>query len=318
VNLGNLITGSNDAVSILILEIVAIFGLALGTLPDLNFHTASDDTDSHSGQHIVCCVGVVVHTAVEHCSSVFADTRLDHSTATRMVFDEAGDIVDNTSDGHKTTAVLRLVNVIVPFHDRELLERDTPIKSLALLIELLLKLLNTALLNFVGSELLEVVCKAELLCRPDEPFGWVVLPPFDSVAVIAGEFVVEVVVAFAKGYESGDNVIAGRVAVIEWLVAEPMGKGIDAESCLLDEEDAEDASVNESTPEITPEECRDNSWEDEAHAEGDEDVVLVLPDDNWVLVQIGDVGASNSLGVLLHDLQHQPVSICVLPKYMRQ
>lgn len=31
-------------------------------------------------------------------------------------------------------------------------------------------------------------------------------------------------VAFSEGDQGGDNVIARRVAVIEWLVAEPVGQ----------------------------------------------------------------------------------------------
>ena len=53
--------------------------------------------------------------------------------------------------------------------------------------------------------------------------------PFDSVAVVRGELMMEVVVAFSEGDQSGENMIPGRVAVIKGLVAKPMSKRVDAE-----------------------------------------------------------------------------------------
>ena len=91
-----------------------------------------------------------------------------------------------------------------------------------------------------------------MLPHPDAPFGGVVLECFDGVAVVGGEFVVEVVVSFAKCDESGDDVISRRVAVVEWLVTEPMCEGVDTECGLLDEEDAENACVDEAAEPVTP------------------------------------------------------------------
>ena len=70
-------------------------------------------------------------------------------------------------------------------------------------------LLDAAFFDFVLLELLEVVGQAHLLPQPDAPFGGVVLEGFDGVAVVRGELVVEVVVAFTKRDESGDDVVAG-------------------------------------------------------------------------------------------------------------
>jgi hypothetical protein len=219
-----------------------------------------------------------------------------------MVLNEARDVVNNTSDRYECAAVLTLVDVVVPFHDWELFERYTPVESVTLLVELLLLLLDTALLDLVGTELLEVVCETNLLVDPDEPLGWIILPPFNGVAVVRWEFMVKIMVAFAECDKSSDDVIARRVAVVEGLISEPMGEGVDAKSSLLNEEDAEDTSVDETAPEITPAQSCDDCWEDKAHGEDNADIILVLPDDDWVLVEIGDVGTTNSLRVLLHDL----------------
>jgi hypothetical protein len=45
----------------------------------------------------------------------------------------------------------------------------------------------------------------------------------------------EVVVSFTKSDDSSENVITRGVAVIEWLVSKPVGKGIDTESYCLSE-----------------------------------------------------------------------------------
>ena len=66
---------------------------------------------------------------------------------------------------------------------------------------------------------------------------------------------------------------------------------------LLDEKDAEDASVDETADPVAPEEAGNSGGEEEAHDKRDLDVVAVLPDDNGVLVEVGDVSAANALGV---------------------
>jgi hypothetical protein len=113
--------------------------------------------------------------------------------------------------------------------------------------------------------------------------------------------VVEVVVTLTKGDESSDDVVTGRVAVVERLVTEPVGKRVDTEGGLLNEANTEDTSVDEATPPVTPAKASDESRETESHEENALDVVLVLPDNDSVLVEIGDIGTALSLGVLLED-----------------
>ena len=197
---------------------------------------------------------MVVDSTVEHGSGVFADARADHGLTTWMVLDKVGDIVDDTGNRDKSAAILCLFNIIVPLQDWELLEGNTPVEFGAALVDLLLELLNTALFDFVGAELLQVVGQTKLLPGPDHPLGGVILVPFDGVAVVRRELVVEVVVALSKGGESRDHVVTRRVAVIEGLVTEPVGQRVDAEGSLLNEEDAQDTGVDEATPPVTPSE----------------------------------------------------------------
>ena len=115
---------------------------------------------------------------------------------------------------------------------------------------------------------------------------------------------VEVVVALTKSDKRSDDVVPGAVAVVEGLVTKPMGERVDAEGGLLDEEDTEDTSVDKAALPVIPQKSRDSRGEDETHEDDDLDVVLVLPNDDGVLVQVGDVGTADALGVLLHN--HPP------------
>lgn len=201
------------------------------------------------------CVGVVVDATVEDCRGILANTGVDQCLATRVVLDEIANVVNDTGNSNKGTAILGLLHVVVPADDRELLKRNTPVESGALLVELLLELLDTALLDLVRLELLEVVGEAELLPHPDAPLGGIILMPGDGIAVIGRELVVEVVVAFAEGDNGRDEVITRRVAVVEGLVTEPVSKRVDAEGCLLDDEDSQNSSVNEAAHPVTPSEA---------------------------------------------------------------
>ena len=182
--------------------------LGLGTLPDLNLAAAADDADTHGREKVVGGVGVVVDTTVEDGGSVLANGRVDESLATGVILDELANVVDDTSDSDPGLAVLGLGNKVVPADNGEVLEGNTPVKGGALLVELLLLLLETALLDLVVGELLEVVSETELLPHPDAPLGGVILPPLNSVTEIAGELVVEVVVTLTKGDKGGDDVIS--------------------------------------------------------------------------------------------------------------
>lgn len=246
-------------------------------------------------------VGVVVDASVEDGSCVFTDTSADQGLSTWMLLDEIADVVNDTSYCNESTTILGFGLIVVPVDDWQLLKRNTPVESLSLLVEFLLELLETTLLNFVLLELLEIVGKSDLLVDPDEPLGGVVLVPLDSIAVVGWEFVVEVVVSLSKSNESSDDMITRRVSVIERLITKPMSKGVDAEGGLLDDEDSENTSVDESSHPVSPSKTCNQAREDHAHEDDSLDVVSVLPDNDWVIVQIRDIGTANTLWVLLHD-----------------
>ncbi len=129
-------------------------------------------------------VGVIVDTTVEDGSGILSNTRGDESLSTRVVLNEVTHVMNDTGNSDESTTVLGLGLIVLPVDDWELLERNTPVKSLSLLVKLLLELLETAFLNLILLELLEVICEAKLLPDPDGPLSGVILMPLNSIAVI--------------------------------------------------------------------------------------------------------------------------------------
>ena len=170
---------------------------------------------------------MVVHTAKKGGGRVSADCPLDKMRPARVIIDERRAIMDEPVDGNEGP-LLRLGLEIVPADDREVIAGLRPVESLALLLKLPELHGELTLLDFVIGEALQVGGETELRHGPNEPFGWVVLEPLNGVAEIHRKLVVEVVVPLADGAERSEEVIAGSVLVVEWLVAEPMGKRIDA------------------------------------------------------------------------------------------
>lgn len=84
-----------------------------------------------------------------------------------MFFDELRHVVYNTGNRNEGLATLGLGDEIIPVHNRQLTQRNTPVKLGPLLINLLLKLLYTSLFDFVGSEFLEIGRQTDLLPCPD-------------------------------------------------------------------------------------------------------------------------------------------------------
>ena len=80
-----------------------------------------------------------------------------------------------------------------------------------------------------------------------------------------------------------------------------MGERVDAEGCLLYEEDAKDASVNKATEPVAPAKTSDKRGKYQTHDQNNFNVVAMLPANNSILVQVGDISPSNTLGILFHD-----------------
>ena len=83
-----------------------------------------------------------------------------------------------------------------------------------------------------------------------------------------------------------------------------MGEGVDAERGLLDETDSEDTGVDETAEPVAPTETSDDGRQNEGHENDALEVVAMLPDNDRVLVKVGDIGSAQALGVLFKD--HPP------------
>ena len=86
-----------------------------------------------------------------------------------------------------------------------------------------------------------------------------------------------------------------------------MRNRVDTEGGLLYSEGSYDAGIDESAPPITPK-TSDTARQDEPHNEGNFCVMIVLPDDNRIPVQIRDINAAEAFGILSED---QPSDVSV-------
>ncbi len=79
---------------------------------------------------------------------------------------------------------------------------------------------------------LEVRRKADLLAKPNDPLGWVILVPPDSIAIVHGKLVVEVVVSLADSDECSKYMVPRRMLIVKRCFAKPVGQRVDTESRL--------------------------------------------------------------------------------------
>lgn len=166
-DLRDLVAGPDDALALVVFDELNVLVFPLSALPDLDLTAATDDAYSHGGEQVVSGVGVHVYAAVEHGGGILADAGLDHGLPTWVFLDEIGDVVNNAGHSDQTSPILGLILEVLPIHDGQRIERDTPIELGALLVERLLHLLNSALLDLVRFELLEIICETELLPDPN-------------------------------------------------------------------------------------------------------------------------------------------------------
>jgi hypothetical protein len=89
------------------------------------------------------------------------------------------------------------------------------------------------------------------------------------------------------------------------LVTQPMGKGIDTKSRLLKEEAPQDTRIDQAAFPITPTQSGDHHWEKHSESKNEFTIVFMLPHDDWVLVQVGDICPTTILGVLLQRHPHK-------------
>ncbi|KAI3484012.1 hypothetical protein L1887_53026 [Cichorium endivia] len=284
----------------------AVLTLGLGKLVLGELVTAVEDTHTHHREQVVCRIRVVVDTAEESSGSVLANLAREQVAATRVLVEEGRDVVDEAVDNNEG-ASLGLLDKVVPRDDGEVGRGLGPLELLTKLVSLLELHRKTTLLDLVVGEGLEVRGETELAHGANEPLGGVELVPLNSVAVVHGELVVEVVVALADGDESGEEVVAGRHLVVKSGLAEVVSERVDAEGGVVHEEKSKHAGEEEAAAPVTPAQTGNKGRKAEAEEEEHGDVELVLELDDGVLAQVRDVGNTGlATGLDEHPAEVRP------------
>lgn len=118
---------------------------------------------------------------------------------------------------------------------------------------------------------------------------------------------VKVVVALAKGEEGSDGAVLGSALVVIGELAEGVSDAVDAEGALEHGHSASNGGDVEASSPITPTKTTDQSGEDDAGEEGEGDVVLMLPDEEGVALEVADIGLDSLLISLLEEPTHMGV-----------
>jgi hypothetical protein len=246
------------------------------------------DTHSFHREQVMCGVRMVINTTEESGRSILADVLRQEMPATRVLLHKRTDVVNETGDQDQR-ALGSLLLEAFPRNDGKIVAVSGPSELILGGLKFLELHGQNTLLDFVIREDLEMGGQSENVHRLDEPLGWVVLPPPDSVPVVHGELVVEVVVTFTDGDKSGDQVVARTVLVIEGGLSEIMSQGVNSERRVVDEAQTKETSVDVSTFPVSPSKAGNESGEHVGHEQENWEIVIVLPFNDGVFPQVTDV-----------------------------
>lgn len=125
--------------------------------------------------------------------------------------------------------------------------------------------------------------------------------PADAVSVVMGEFMVIVVVAFAKGEASGDDRIVAGVFLRVGLVSKGMGEGVDKEGSLVHKKHTTKAAKDQGTRKVAPAKGRNRKRQKKAKGHGNRQIVPMLEHDPLVGVKVRNIDAAGPPRVLLEN-----------------
>lgn len=131
--------------------------------------------------------------------------------------------------------------------------------------------------------------ESKYAAHPDKPLRRVVLIPTYRIPIVHRELVMEVMISFADGNKGGNHVVTRSVLVIERRLSEPMRERVYAESRVVDECQTKSTRVDITAKPVAPQKPGDESGHDEAHEDEQGNVPLVLPANDAISAQIGDV-----------------------------
>ena len=182
-----------------------------------------------------------------------------------------------------------------------------PIETHRLFVELLELHCELTFLDFVLREDLEVRSKADELHGCDEPLGGIILIPLDGIAIVHWELVMEVMVTLSKGDKRGENVITRSMLIVKGSFTEPVSERVDTEGRLstkgesdcsylstkrthvVDKEQTSERRIEITATPIAPEVTGNDSRDDNTHQDEEPDEPFMLPTDDGVAGEIGDI-----------------------------
>jgi len=180
----------------------------------------------------VCSIRVIVNASEERRGRVPADVLAYQVGAAGVLVDECRDVVNETADEDQR-AEYGLFLERFPADDGQVIAVGRPGELLLRFPKTLELHRQLTFTDFVVREDFQMTGQSKPLAGPNEPLRRVVLVPLDSIPVIHRELVVEIVVPFTDGAESGDEVVSGCVFVIERTLAQPVREGVDAECAMM-------------------------------------------------------------------------------------
>mmetsp|Transcript_6305 Transcript_6305/g.19042 ORF Transcript_6305/g.19042 Transcript_6305/m.19042 type:complete len:280 (-) Transcript_6305:311-1150(-) len=192
---------------------------------------------------------------------------------------------------------------IFPPDNRKFVDGLSPVDLGLHFVELRLLDLYLRLANLVFRKSDELRRLSDQREELDDPLCRVIVIPENAVAIVVRKLVVIVVVSLAKGDQRGQNVVIGGVSRRVGLCPKSVCKRVHTEGRLMDKEHSAHACVDECAPKVVPENGGDGQRQNERKRDRDRQVVVVLPHDQLVFVEVGDV---NPAAAALFLLPHHP------------
>ena len=103
---------------------------------------------------------------------------------------------------------------------------------------------------------------------------------------------------FTKGDQGREDMISRSVTIIKGGITQPMRQRVHTERRMMDHKLTDDATVDESTPVITPSQTGDQGWDTERHERSKPKELVVLEADEFVGLQVRDIGPADCPRIL--------------------
>lgn len=96
-------------------------------------------------------------------------------------------------------------------------------------------------------------------------------------------------VSLSDGDKGGDHMVAGCMLVVERRLSKPVRERVHAECRVVDECQTKSACVNVAAEPVAPQKPGNDRWYNKAHRDNEDVVPLVLPPNNSVPAEVGNI-----------------------------